>query len=300
VPDGTTLRTHLSSILNCDPMRITKKFTGDSCIGKRIFQPLSRCDVISDNGNNGNNGNNSTSSSSSSFSSSSSSAPTYNSSSIVPGRADSHIEDSKEHQIAAEYADLSGNGGRQGSRQQQNTDGSEETRDKNTYSNNSSSSSSSSSSSCIGGEGNSSASVRNVPQDGLRNVPQDGPSLSAPYVSHGLKQQQQQVSEPTRQALESSDISNNSVTSSSDVIGNSSSAGVRTPNSVFIDNSRKELRLLRRTWLEKMLSAEREMARKNVKSSSSAKLNSGKIKVRKRLKRTVRKYESNFCLHYIS
>ena len=40
VPDGTTLRTHLSCILNCDPMRITKKFTGDSCIGKRIFQPL--------------------------------------------------------------------------------------------------------------------------------------------------------------------------------------------------------------------------------------------------------------------
>ena len=172
----------------------------------------------------------------------------------------------------------------QGSRQQQNTEGSEETRDNNTYSN----SSSSSSSSGIGGEGNSSASVRNVPQDGLRNVPQDGPSLSAPYVSHGLKQQQQ-VAEPTRKALESSDISNSSVTSSSDVNRNSSTAGVRTPNSAFIDNSRKELRLLRRTWLEKMLSAEREMARKNVKSSSSAKLNSGKIKVRKQLKRTGRK-----------
>ena len=287
MPDGTTLRTHLSSILNCDPMRITKKFTGDSCIGKRIFQPLSRCDVISDSGNNGNNGNNSTSSSSSSSSStssSSSSAPTYNSTSIVPGRADSHTEDSKEYQIAAEFADVSGNGGRQGSRQQQNTEGSEETRDNNTYSN----SSSSSSSSGIGGEGNSSASVRNVPQDGLRNVPQDGPSLSAPYVSHGLKQQQQ-VAEPTRKALESSDISNSSVTSSSDVNRNSSTAGVRTPNSAFIDNSRKELRLLRRTWLEKMLSAEREMARKNVISSSSAKLNSGKIKVRKQLKRTGRK-----------
>jgi hypothetical protein len=284
VPDGTTLRTHLSSILNCDPMRITKKFTGDSCIGKRIFQPLSRCDVISDNGNNGNNGNNSTSSSSSSSSlssSSSSSAPTYNSSSIVPGRADTYTEDSKEYQIAAEFADVSGNGGRQGSRQQQNTEGCEETRDNNTYSNNSSSG--------IGGEGNSSASVRNVAQDGLRNAPQDGPSLSAPYVSNGLKQHQQQVAEPTRKALESSDISNSSVTSSSDVNRNSNSAGVRTPNSAFIDNSRKELRLLRRTWLEKMLSAEREMARKNVKSSSSAKLNSGKIKVRKRLKRTVRK-----------
>ena len=37
VPDGTTLRTYLSKSLNCDPMRITKKFTGDSCIGKRVF-----------------------------------------------------------------------------------------------------------------------------------------------------------------------------------------------------------------------------------------------------------------------
>ena len=27
----------MSKSLNCDPMRITKKFTGDSCIGKRVF-----------------------------------------------------------------------------------------------------------------------------------------------------------------------------------------------------------------------------------------------------------------------
>ena len=33
-PPGTTLRTYLSEKLNCDPMRITKKFTGDACIGK--------------------------------------------------------------------------------------------------------------------------------------------------------------------------------------------------------------------------------------------------------------------------
>lgn len=33
-PAGTTLRTYLSDKLHCDPMRITKKFTGDACIGK--------------------------------------------------------------------------------------------------------------------------------------------------------------------------------------------------------------------------------------------------------------------------
>jgi len=42
-PAGTTLRTYLSDKLNCDPMRITKKFTGDSCIGKRVFHPAVRC-----------------------------------------------------------------------------------------------------------------------------------------------------------------------------------------------------------------------------------------------------------------
>ena len=32
--DGTTLRTFLSKLLNCDPMRISKKFVGQNCIGK--------------------------------------------------------------------------------------------------------------------------------------------------------------------------------------------------------------------------------------------------------------------------
>jgi hypothetical protein len=41
-PAGTTLRTYLSEKLQCDPMRITKKFTGDSCIGKRVFHPAVR------------------------------------------------------------------------------------------------------------------------------------------------------------------------------------------------------------------------------------------------------------------
>lgn len=41
-PAGTTLRSYLSDKLQCDPMRITKKFTGDSCIGKRVFHPAVR------------------------------------------------------------------------------------------------------------------------------------------------------------------------------------------------------------------------------------------------------------------
>ncbi|KAF0718731.1 Aste57867_1516 [Aphanomyces stellatus] len=37
---GTMLRMYLAEKLNCEPMRITKKFTGDECIGKQIFRPL--------------------------------------------------------------------------------------------------------------------------------------------------------------------------------------------------------------------------------------------------------------------
>lgn len=36
--DGTTLRTFLSKLLNCDPMRISKKFVGTNCIGKQVFR----------------------------------------------------------------------------------------------------------------------------------------------------------------------------------------------------------------------------------------------------------------------
>eukprot|EP01040_Poterioochromonas_malhamensis_P012751 gene12751-13967_t len=36
---GTTLRSFLSEKLQCDPMRITKKYAGKSCIGKQIYQP---------------------------------------------------------------------------------------------------------------------------------------------------------------------------------------------------------------------------------------------------------------------
>lgn len=37
--DGTTLRTFLSKLLNCDPMRISKKFVGQNCIGKVCQYP---------------------------------------------------------------------------------------------------------------------------------------------------------------------------------------------------------------------------------------------------------------------
>lgn len=40
IDEGTSLRTLLSHLLKCDPMRITKKFTGLQAIGKREYCPL--------------------------------------------------------------------------------------------------------------------------------------------------------------------------------------------------------------------------------------------------------------------
>ena len=37
LPDGATLRSYLADKLNCDPMRITKKFTGACCLGRRVY-----------------------------------------------------------------------------------------------------------------------------------------------------------------------------------------------------------------------------------------------------------------------
>jgi hypothetical protein len=37
LPEGATLRSYLADKLNCDPMRITKKFTGACCLGKRVY-----------------------------------------------------------------------------------------------------------------------------------------------------------------------------------------------------------------------------------------------------------------------
>ena len=35
LPDGATLRSYLAEKLNCDPMRITKKYAGAACLGRR-------------------------------------------------------------------------------------------------------------------------------------------------------------------------------------------------------------------------------------------------------------------------
>ena len=38
VENGTSLRSLLADALNCDPMRISKKFVGEDRIGKKVFQ----------------------------------------------------------------------------------------------------------------------------------------------------------------------------------------------------------------------------------------------------------------------
>jgi len=45
LPEGMTLRSYLASKLNCDPMRITKKFAGASCLGKRIYHLRERSQI---------------------------------------------------------------------------------------------------------------------------------------------------------------------------------------------------------------------------------------------------------------
>lgn len=42
ISPGTSLRNFLAEKLHCDPMRITKKFAGDSSVGKRVFHPCPR------------------------------------------------------------------------------------------------------------------------------------------------------------------------------------------------------------------------------------------------------------------
>lgn len=45
LPDGHTLRSYLAEKLNCDPMRITKKFSGASCLGKRVYNLCDRSQI---------------------------------------------------------------------------------------------------------------------------------------------------------------------------------------------------------------------------------------------------------------
>lgn len=42
IPAGESLRAYLAKMLNCDPMRISKRYRGDGSIGNRTFVPLSR------------------------------------------------------------------------------------------------------------------------------------------------------------------------------------------------------------------------------------------------------------------
>lgn len=42
LPEGITLRAYLAQKLDCDPMRITKKFTGTNCLGKRVYHTCER------------------------------------------------------------------------------------------------------------------------------------------------------------------------------------------------------------------------------------------------------------------
>lgn len=42
LPEGTTIRGYLADKLNCDPMRITKKYAGAACLGKRVYHFVDR------------------------------------------------------------------------------------------------------------------------------------------------------------------------------------------------------------------------------------------------------------------
>lgn len=42
LPEGTTIRGYLAEKLNCDPMRITKKYAGAACLGKRVYHFVDR------------------------------------------------------------------------------------------------------------------------------------------------------------------------------------------------------------------------------------------------------------------
>jgi len=42
LPEGATLRSYLAGKLNCDPMRITKKYAGASCLGRRMYHVRDR------------------------------------------------------------------------------------------------------------------------------------------------------------------------------------------------------------------------------------------------------------------
>ena len=48
-PAGITLRGYLSDRLQCDPMRITKKFHGDASIGKKVIRSICKIFILMHN-----------------------------------------------------------------------------------------------------------------------------------------------------------------------------------------------------------------------------------------------------------
>lgn len=178
-------------------MRITKKFTGDSCIGKRVFQPLSRF-VSNYDASNAN---------------STSTSADVNKDTVGNSSVTGNGSDSK-------YPAIDGDRSRKYLDEFSVSDETDTHTDQ-------------------------------IDQNNIK-ITVDKSSLNT-------------------QAIQNPDDS---------CASNVNSSVINYANCGLIDNSRKELRTLRRIWLEKMLSAEREQARKNcVKSSSSIKHNSGRNKV---------------------
>ena len=193
-------------------MRITKKFTGDSCIGKRVFQPLSRF-VLNFDASNAN--------------TTSTSTDVANKDTVGNSNVTGNGSDSK-------YPAVDGDRSR---KYLDEVDVSEEANPSRTEQNN---------------QNNSKITAD-------KNI---------------------QNNQNTDDSNNNSSSSSSSSSSCSNSNSNSNSGVINYANCALIDNSRKELRTLRRIWLEKMLSAEREQARKNcVKSSSSIKHSSGRNKV---------------------
>ena len=239
VPDGTTLRTHLSSILNCDPMRITKKFTGDSCIGKRIFQPLSR------NSNENNNEN----------------------------RDENNCENNNDNEDNDENKNINRN----------RSDSGSDSNDENKFDNDNVRSnvkeivsenavkSTSPTNSNI--ENNNIVNDNSGDESDSNNSNSNDKKMVIDTTSNEKHGNGNVNLSPSNQYQNINGINNTANTGN--VINNT---GIS--NGILIDTSRRELKILRKIWLEKMLGVEKEVARKIcARSTSAVKHSSGRNKV---------------------
>ena len=212
-------------------MRITKKFTGDSCIGKRIFQPLSRYDFQPENSNASSNPDN------------------------IASKSDGEIliEGSNENRV-------------------KHNDNEEDDTSRNSYNleakqavNGHSSSSASS---------NNDKNIRSINSTICHNNNNNNDNNNNNNNNNNIN-----ISNTDNQNNEntnSNNLNNKNKTPSND---STLQLNINHINCALIDSSRKELKILRRIWLEKILSSEREMARKNVKTASTVRQNSGRNKV---------------------